>query len=105
MGDNFVTSCLCFCTPSPFYKGSTLKEKNLLPVGANSFLLELTPFRVKAKTNLSCLPLMCLFSPYGVTLKTPRKPASENVICLCRLLNILANFSNLFLYIGKQRGP
>ena len=30
-----------------------------------------------------------------LTLKTPRKPASENV-CLCRLLNILANFSNLF---------
>ena len=27
-----------------------------------------------------------------LTLKTPRKPASENVVCLCRLLNILANF-------------
>ena len=27
----------------------------------------------------------------------PRKLASENVVCLCRLLNILANFSNLFL--------
>ena len=26
----------------------------------------------------------------------PRKPASENVLCLCRLLNIRANFSNLF---------
>ena len=25
----------------------------------------------------------------------PRKPASENVVCLCLLLNILANFSNL----------
>ena len=32
-----------------------------------------------------------------LTLKVPRKPASENVVCLCRLLNILANFSNLFL--------
>ena len=40
-----------------------------------------------------------------VTLKAPRNPASENVVCLCRLLNILANFSNLFLYIGKQCGP
>ena len=40
-----------------------------------------------------------------VTLKTPRKPASENVVCLCRLLNILANFSNLFLHTGKQCGP
>ena len=34
----------------------------------------------------------------------PRKPASENVVCLCRLLNILANFSNLFLHISKQCG-
>ena len=33
---------------------------------------------------------------YPLTLKTPRKPASENVTCFCRLLNILANFSNLF---------
>ena len=31
-----------------------------------------------------------------LTLKAPRKTASENVVCLCRLLNILANFSNLF---------
>ena len=31
--------------------------------------------------------------------------ASENVVCLCRLLNILANFSNLFLHTGKQCGP
>ena len=36
--------------------------------------------------------------------KTPRKPASENVVCLCCLLNILANFSNLFLHAGKQCG-
>ena len=28
-----------------------------------------------------------------------RKPASENVVCLCRLLHLLANFSNiLFAY-------
>ena len=42
---------------------------------------------------------------HTLTLKTPRKPASENVVCLCRLLNILANFSNLFLHTGKQCGP
>ena len=35
-------------------------------------------------------------------LKMPRNPASENVVCLCHLLNILANFSNLFLHTGKQ---
>ena len=41
----------------------------------------------------------------SLTLKMPRKPASENVVCLCRLLNILANFSNLYLHTGKQCGP
>ena len=40
-----------------------------------------------------------------LTLKAPRKTASENVVCLCRLLNILADFSNLFLHISKQCGP
>ena len=30
-----------------------------------------------------------------LTPKTPRKPASENVVCLCRLLHLLANFSNI----------
>ena len=42
---------------------------------------------------------------YALTLKAPRKTASENVVCLCRLLNILADFSNLFLHTGKQYGP
>ena len=32
-----------FCLPSE--KGSTLTGKNLLPMGANSFLLEWTPFQ------------------------------------------------------------
>ena len=41
-------------------------------------------------------------SHYDLTLKMLRKPASENVVCLCRLLNILANSSNLFLHTGKQ---
>ena len=40
-----------------------------------------------------------------LTLTMPRKPASENIVCLCHLLNILANFSNLFLHTGKQCGP
>ena len=54
---------------------------------------------------------MNLFSEFCVidleilTLKMPRKPASENVVCLCRLLNILANFSNLFLHTGKHVDP
>ena len=40
-----------------------------------------------------------------LTLKALRKPASENVVCLYPLLDILANFSNLFLLTGKQCGP
>ena len=40
-----------------------------------------------------------------LTLKMPRNPASENVVCSCCLLNILAKFSNLFLHTGKQCGP
>ena len=40
-----------------------------------------------------------------LTLKMPKKPASENVVCLCGLQKILANFSNLFLHTGKQCGP
>ena len=35
----------------------------------------------------------------------PRKPASENVVCLCRLLNIHANFSNLFLHTANSVDP
>ena len=44
-----------------------------------------------------------LVSQY-LTLETPRKPVSENVVCLGRLLNILANFSNLILHTSKQCG-
>ena len=40
-----------------------------------------------------------------LALKMPRKPVSESVVWLCSLLNILANFSNLFLNTGKQCGP
>ena len=49
--------------------------------------------------------LVVKYTHSSLTLKMPRKPASENVICLCCLLNILANFSNLFLHTGKQCGP
>ena len=40
-----------------------------------------------------------------LTLKVPRKTASENVVCLCRLLNILANFSNLFCIQANSVDP
>ena len=40
-----------------------------------------------------------------LTLKMPRKPTSENVVCLYRLLKILANFSNIFWHTGKLCRP
>ena len=48
----------------PFEKGCTLKEKNLLPFGANSFLLEFTFFimrlvairQMETGSYESCLP-------------------------------------------------
>ena len=57
-----------------------------------------------AISQLNTLKKMVRLLRY-LTLKMPRKPTSENVICLCCLLNILANFSNLFLHTGKQCGP
>ena len=44
------------------------------------------------KFDNRCLKLITFyfFNPYS-----PRKSASENVVCLCRLLHLLANFSNL----------
>ena len=55
--------------------------------------------------NLKKVLFVYRISYCQLTLKTPRKPASENDVCLCRLLNILANFSNQFLHTGKQCGP
>ena len=39
-----MTSCLLSCASNTSVKGSTLKGKHLLPMGANSFLLGQTPF-------------------------------------------------------------
>ena len=55
-----------------------------------------SPHRCDSKSTLD-IPLLHRRSKRHVlTLKAPRKPTSENVVCLCRLLNILANFSKLF---------
>ena len=50
------------------------------------------------KTHFSRCNSNGIFRFLYLTLKTPRKPASKNLVCLCRLLNILANFSNFFFY-------
>ena len=46
---------------SPSGKGSTLKGKNFLPVGANSFLLESTPFQKGNSAEESKLEVMKVF--------------------------------------------
>ena len=44
-GANFMTSCFLSCTSNPFRKGSTLKGKNLLPLGAKFVPFTLDPFQ------------------------------------------------------------
>ena len=87
-----MTSCFLFCTLRPFRKWVYSKRKEFAPFSKG---------RQNIKTESS---LQKMYS-FALTLKMPRKPASENVVCLCHLLNILANFSNLFLHTGKQCGP
>ena len=45
-----MTSCLLSCKQYPSEKGSRLLGKNLLPLGANSFLIALTPFQTGTKS-------------------------------------------------------
>ena len=45
MAATFVTSYVFLAHQAPFEKESTLKGKNLLLLGANSLLLEQTPFQ------------------------------------------------------------
>ena len=74
-------------------------------MGTKHIFMEIKAILMSTKTyrvNLQTVKLSVLDK---LTLKMPRKLASENVVCLCHLLNILANFSNLFLHTGKQCGP
>ena len=74
----------------PAEKRSTLKRKNLLPVGANSFLLEQTSFpyglwyAVKQKeSHKSCLPCTkstkCVNSPWRPIWTTPCENVSSGI--------------------------
>ena len=101
----------------PSEKGSTSKGKNFAPFGS-----KFSPFEVyldllwertccivfvslpKRRFQQREMISSCGIKVFSLTLKMPRKLASENVFCSCRLLNILANFSNLFLHTGKQSG-
>ena len=64
-----------------------------------------TPHSAASDLGLHCLPITLLGVSRLQWVIMPKKPPSENVVCLCRLLNILANFSKLFLHKGKQCGP
>ena len=49
---------------------------------------------------------MSVFEEYGaLTLKILRKPASENVVCLCRRLNILQTFQTYFCIQANSVDP
>ena len=61
-----MTSCLHFYTLVPSEKGSALNEKNLLPMGANSLLLEKIPFQMGAKTIDSFAFLEILLIPLQI---------------------------------------
>ena len=70
--------------------------------------IDQTTYSATSNLCLHCFPTSVglIYPKYldTLTLKMPRKPASENVVCFCCLLNILANSSNLFLHTGKQCG-
>ena len=63
----FMTSCLLSLTLSSSEKESVLEGKNLLPLGANSFLLEYTHLQKGSKALLPELsPLKVYQSPLTV---------------------------------------
>ena len=56
----FVTSCLFASRQASYEKGSILKEKNSLPRGAKSLLLEQTPFRRGRQCPRTIYKVSCL---------------------------------------------
>ena len=60
MDTTFTTSCLLSSAPNPFRKK--------VPLGANYFLLELTPFQEKGLTRLTELSPKIAFIPHNFTL-------------------------------------
>ena len=72
MADNFHDFLFAFLHKQiPSKNGYTLKRKNLLPLGANSFVLEYTPSKKKAKIIIKELPPLKMY-PF------PWRPRHEN---------------------------
>ena len=75
------------CTTSlvPSENESTLKEKNLLPMGANSFLLEQTPFQILGSQNW--LSISCPLWKYAWSfLKTKIKQFKIMFVFWCNMV-------------------
>ena len=64
-------------------------------------------FLWRNKKNIMWIPpLICSYAFWlNLTLKMPRKPASENVLCLCCLLNILVTFQTYFCIQANSVDP
>ena len=76
-----MASFLVFFATNPSEKGSTLKGKNFLPWGANSFLLEWTPVRMGGENldrDLSPVTEMYPLKLYSLTFKG--KHSSDNTL-------------------------
>ena len=105
------TSEILFFLPQNTEELFSISKTEDFPSAVLQLLSQLSHLNCVIKKYLSTLVGLFVFylrlnmGRPTLTFKAPRKPASENVVCLCHLLNILANFSNLFLHTGKQCGP
>ena len=91
-----MTSCLVSCSPTPSKKESTQKGKNLLPRGANSFLLELTPFQKGGKKiDKAASPESVSIPPQDRILSVSVKNMISVHPCIS---TINATFDNIQLY-------
>ena len=98
-----------------WYRTFTLRSQAFWFLHSHNYYMSWTSLVQCLPTQNSLVPvdlyrLRCLIcfverTKRALTLKVPRKHASENAVCLCRLMNTLANFSNLFLHTGRQCGP
>ena len=70
-----------------------------------AFMKEIKKKKKKYCIGILNTSLMKSSVDLSLTLKTSRKSASENVVCLCRLLNILANFQTYFCTQANSVDP
>ena len=105
------TSWLLVCSPAhqnPSENGSALKGKNLLPTGANSFLVELTHFQKEAKLILIELPpLKWIYMYSSLSKKTDLAHVWIEKISTSLHMRTVWSASSLFVYgiiVSKKGG-